>query len=364
MRYASLLLLILIAMLTPALEGAAQSPAPSTPPVVRVVTGQAAPFVFATGSRTSGFSIDLWNALAQRLGINFSMMVLAPQSQKEQLKVVQRGEADVAISAITMTAEAERDVDFSTSYFDSGLQIVVPVRNETPALAIVEALLSPAIGLILIVAFAIFFLLANILWLVERPRNPLFQRGYFRGIADGLWGVLLIIATGEYGDRDTTNGIKRLTVAFMWLLGVVLVAQFTATITAALTVQELTSTIRGPDDLPGKTVGTVPGSVAADYLRQQGITYVDLPSIDGAIDMLVGGRVQAIVFDAPTLQYWAAKRGQGVFRLVGPVFRPQKYGIAVSLGSPLRKQINEALEDMFLDGSYEDLYRKWFSQGK
>jgi hypothetical protein len=33
-------------------------------------------------------------------------------------------------------------------------------------------------------------------------------------------------------------------------------------------------------------------------------------------------------------------------------------------GSPLRKQINEALLKMYVDGSYEDFYTKWFSQGK
>ena len=53
-----------------------------------------------------------------------------------------------------------------------------------------------------------------------------------------------------------------------------------------------------------------------------------------------------------------------MLQVVGPIFRPEKYGIAVSAGSPLRKQINEALLAMYANGSYEDIYRKWFSQGK
>jgi ABC-type amino acid transport substrate-binding protein len=364
MKRGSLLLLIALAVLTASFASSAQAPAPSDAPVLRVVTGQAVPFVIVQDGKLTGFSIDLWNALAQRLDVKFSLTTLGPQSQSEQLKAVQHNDADVAISAITMTAERERLVDFSTAYFDSGLQIIVPVRNETPAFSVLTSLLSPTTGLILIAAFALFVLLANVLWLVERRSNPLFQRGYLRGIAEGLWGVTLIIATGEHGDRDTSGAGKRLTVALMWLLGVVLVAQFTATITAALTVERLTSDIRGPDDLPGKTVGTVPGSIAADYLTRQGIAFVELTSIDQELGMLAGGKVQAIVFDAPTLQYWAAKRGQGLLRVVGPVFRPEKYGIAVASGSPLRKPINAALEDMFADGSYEDIYRKWFSQGK
>ena len=85
---------------------------------------------------------------------------------------------------------------------------------------------------------------------------------------------------------------------------------------------------------------------------------------DSGYALLVGGQVQAIVYEAPTLQYWAARRGRGVLQVVGPVFLPQKFGITVAQASPLRKQIDEALLQMFADGSYEDIQRKWFAPGK
>jgi polar amino acid transport system substrate-binding protein len=50
--------------------------------------------------------------------------------------------------------------------------------------------------------------------------------------------------------------------------------------------------------------------------------------------------------------------------VVGPIFRPEKYGIAVANGSPLRKRINEALLAMFSDGAYERLYATWFSHAR
>ena len=150
----------------------------------------------------------------------------------------------------------------------------------------------------------------------------------------------------------------------MWLFGVVLIAQFTATVTSSLTVQQMQSSIQGPGDLPGKTIATVPGSIAADYLSQAGLRFVKVTNADDGYNMLVQRQVQAIVYDASTLQYWAAKRGKGVLQVVGPIFWPEKYGIAVAPGSPLRKQINEALLGMYANGSYEDIYRKWFSQGK
>jgi polar amino acid transport system substrate-binding protein len=113
----------------------------------------------------------------------------------------------------------------------------------------------------------IVFGLAHVRLIEGWRNNPDFPRGYLRGLSEALWGVMLIVATGEHGDRDTPNSVKRLMVASMWLLGIVFVAQFTATVTSSLTVQKLQSTIQGPHDLPGKTIATVPGGIAAKYLK-------------------------------------------------------------------------------------------------
>ena len=70
------------------------------------------------------------------------------------------------------------------------------------------------------------------------------------------------------------------------------------------------------------------------------------------------------MFDAPTLEYWQTRLGSGQLQVVGPVFRPLKYGIAVARGNPLRKRLNEALLELYADGTYEDISRKWFAPPK
>ena len=78
--------------------------------------------------------------------------------------------------------------------------------------------------------------------------------------------------------------------------------------------------------------------------------------------MLTGGEVQAIVLNSAALQYLAAKRGKGMLQVVGPIFKPYKIAFVVREGSPLRKQINEALLAIYADGTYEDIYAKWFAR--
>jgi ABC-type amino acid transport substrate-binding protein len=328
---------------------------------VRVATGYAPPFVLMQGGTLTGFSIDLWTALAHRINLTITFLDLGQRSDGAQIEAVQRGDADAAVAAITISSARERIVDFSMPYFDSGLQIAVWANGAgDPTLGAFQAFVSPPILQLFGLGFLMIFLLGNLLWLVEHRRNPQFQHGYLHGVFEGVWGVVVIIATGQHGDPDAPGLVKRLTVAFMWLFGVVLIAQFTATVTSLLTVQTLRSSIAGPADLPGKIIGTLPGSVAAEYLTERGLPFVPITTADQGFAMLASRQVQAIVFEAPTLRYWITARGNGAVEIVGPVFLPEKYGIAVAIGSPLRKRINEALLEMWADGSYANIHTRWF----
>lgn len=329
---------------------------------LRIAIAPVAPFVLPQAVTPEGFSVDIWNEVARRMHVNFTWRRVA--TQPELLPAVQDGDADVAIAAITMTPEREKIVDFSLPYFDSGLQIMVRARNDNTFLDTFWSIPWLPIGQLLGISVVIIFILANLVWLMERKRERNLQKPYFRAIGEGLWVTMLIIATGEHGDRDAAGVARRVLVPAMWLVGVVLIAQLTATVTSSQTVARLQSNIRGPDDLPGKTIGTVPGTTAAEYLTQRGISFVDLTNANDGFRMLMQGDVQAIVYDAPTLQYWAARRGSGALAVVGPIFRPEKYGIAIANGSPLRKSINETLLAMYDDGTYEQIYGKWFSQAK
>ncbi|WP_224014602.1 transporter substrate-binding domain-containing protein [Paraburkholderia tropica] len=343
---------------SPIVSGGAK-PSPSS--VVRVAIAPVAPFVLPQTKTPEGFSIDIWNEIARRIRRDFTWVPVATQA--DVLPIVEQGNADLAISAITMTPERERQVDFSIPYFDAGLQIMVRAHNDSSFLSTIWSVPWRAMGQFAAISAAIVFVLANLVWLVERKRDRNFQKPYWRAIGEGLWITMLIIATGEHGERDEPGLWKRVLVPAMWLIGVVLVAQFTATVTSSQTVARLQSNIRGPDDLPGKLIGSVPGTVAADYLTERGLPFVSMNTADDGFRLLMHGDIQAIVYDAPTLQYWSGRLGSGTLAVVGPVFRPEKYGIALPNGSPLRKAINEALLSMYEDGTYELIQKKWFASG-
>lgn len=348
---------------SPAAALAAAQDAPVQPVItgtIRVATKPLVPFVYLTGTTPSGFSIDVWQEIANRLGLDFEWVKL--ETVKEVLADVESGDADVGIAGISMTREREQSVDFTHPFFDAGLQILVP--GATSSYSVLDALgllFSPALLVILALGILAAFVMGNVIWLLER-KDPEFPDGYFAGVWEGVWWALTVVANGEYPRKPTNEFLRRLLTFAFWLTGLVLVAQFTASVTSTLTVQKLNSSIAGPEDLPGKRIATVEGSTAASYLDAQSIQYFPVKQIDEAYAMMANGDIDAIVYDAPVLQYYAVTEGRGEVTLVGPIFKPEKYGIALHEGSPLREPINEVLLEMYQDGTLEAIHQRWFGE--
>jgi polar amino acid transport system substrate-binding protein len=131
-------------------------------------------------------------------------------------------------------------------------------------------------------------------------------------------------------------------------------------VTAHLTVEQLNSQVQSLADLYDKRVYTVDGSTSYDFLLNSGLEPITVASIDDAFAALMQGQADAIVYDAPVLDYLASTRGNGRVQTVGDPFRLEYYGIALPQGSPLKEPIDRALLASMEDGTYERLLQQWF----
>ena len=102
----------------------AQNGAPS----IRVVTRVVPPLVVEQNGAFSGFSIDLWNSIAERLKLETKYQTAA--DVHTLLQAVREQEVDLGISAISITSEREKDFDFSQPILNAGLQIMVRGASE------------------------------------------------------------------------------------------------------------------------------------------------------------------------------------------------------------------------------------------
>ncbi|MFO7577720.1 MAG: glutamine ABC transporter substrate-binding protein GlnH [Pelovirga sp.] len=126
-------------------------------------------------------------------------------------------------------------------------------------------------------------------------------------------------------------------------------------------VQTGNTDIKGPEDLAGKVVAVKLGTATVEYVESLNpAKVVKFPNIDQAYLEVVTGGADAAMHDTPNVLYYIKTAGNGRVKAVGADVKAAQYGIAFPLGSPLRKPVNVALLEMMEDGTYAELYRKWF----
>ena len=305
----------------------------------------------------SGIAIDLWRSIAGQLGVSYELREL---DRDDLMRGIQDGSLNVVVDALAITAERERLVDFTHPFYTTGLGMAVPRQIGNDWLEDLRHALSPQLfRLMLAIAFAT-LLIGVIVWLVERKRNvPHFGGRAVQGIGSALWWSATTMTTVGYGDKAPITVVGR-TIAVVWMfMGLVLIAAVTATITTALAVHQLGSRIRGPEDLPGAWVATLPETAAAAYLKEHHIAYRAYPTVGEGLRAVLRHEVDAMVYDAPILRYVVQTEMGGAIQVLNATFDHEDYGLVIPQGSPLREPINRALLTIVREPAWQDVLRSY-----
>ena len=125
------------------------------------------------GGELSGFSIELWERIAERLKLQASYQI-APDV-RSLLDEVRAGKADVGVAAISITSAREQEFEFSQPILNAGLQIMVRGRGQdgdrNPLWDLLGLLFSPAILVWLGIALLLIIIPAHIVWYLERRQK-------------------------------------------------------------------------------------------------------------------------------------------------------------------------------------------------
>ena len=318
------------------------APAVSQSQVLTIGVKVAPPFVMADGSGNyTGLGIDLWQETAQDHGWKY---VYKPFELKDLLDAVSNGKVDVAIGAITATAEREQHMDFAHPITSSGLGVAVRGGQTAGWLAVVRALASSAFLKVIGTLALLLLIVGFLVWLAEHKRNPdQFGGSRSQGIFSGFWWAMVTMTTVGYGDTAPRTVPGRI-LGLVWMLAaLVIVSLFTASITSALTVGQLSERIRDADDLGSVHVASVAASTSGDWLARQKFGYSKAKDLEAALDDLAAGRVDAVVYDAPLLRYDIQQNYRNKLRVLPLILERQDYAFALPTASPLREQIDTSL---------------------
>src|SRR5262245_5163083 len=123
------------------------------------------------------------------------------------------------------------------------------------------------------------------------------------------------------------------------------------------------STIAGPDDLAGRTVGVQINTTAQFAMEKRaGVDIAKYNTIDLALLDLQNGRVDAVASDGPVLRYMVRSNFPGL-KTAGAEYTDEQFGVVLARTSDdLRRAVNAALWRLQESGEYTKIYGKWFGQ--
>lgn len=135
----------------------------------------------------------------------------------------------------------------------------------------------------------------------------------------------------------------------------------TASFTTAMTVESSRHDINDVNDLHGRPVGVLKGTVGERYCQTRGLdsrTFTDPAAIQAA---LLSGSIVAVVSDGLALESYAREHPEVPLTVVGPLFDRHKYAFAMPVGSDLRRPIDQALLALEESGETAAIYARYFS---
>lgn len=365
-RVRGLVLPLLLAAGAGACHGAEPSPAAGvsgTPAstVLRVAVKPAKPFAYEEGGQWKGYSVDLWNAIAQQNKWQFEWVPM--DTVPDTIESLRAGKVDVGVGALSITEEREKVLDFTQPFFESGLQIITGAGAAGSILVALEGLGSaPVVGGVIGLLLSL-LLVSWLLWWLEHKRNEeSFPAPAGAGFKEALWWSVNVLIAGGCENKAPVGTPGRL-LAVVWMLGgIAFTSYITAVFTSTLTVSRLNTQVHSLTDLQGQLVGTLEGSSSDAFLSKSGVPLEGHDSLESAMQALLHKEVKAVVYDAPMLRYWMAQHPSQSEKvaLAGDTFARQHYGFALPINSERRKQINETLLQLRGSGFLEDLEKRWF----
>ncbi|KAK9670496.1 hypothetical protein RND81_13G205200 [Saponaria officinalis] len=247
----------------------------------------------------------------------------------ELLDMMSAGVFDAVIGDISITTNRTRVADFTQPYMESGLVVVAQVKTKDSN---AWAFLRPFTPRMWCTTLVFFIAVGAVIWVLEHRLNDEFRGPPRQQFATMLWFTL---STWFFAHRESIVSTLGRIVLIVWLFVVLIInSSYTASLTSILTVQQLSSPVKGIQSLVESNlpIGYRQGSFVHDYLKTElGVPesrLVSLKSENESAEALrkgpKNGGVAAIVNKKPYMELFLSTRCE--FSIVGQEFTKNGWG--------------------------------------
>lgn len=287
-------------------------------------------------------------------------------SYTELIGRILTNEFDAVVGDVAIVTNRTKVVDFTQPYVASGLVILTAVKTQSSD---AWAFLQPFTIRMWSVTGVFFLVVGAVIWLLEHRINDDFRGPPAKQVITIFW---FSFSTLFFAHREDTRSTLGRVVVIIWLFVVLIIqSSYTASLTSILTVQQLTSPIKGIDSLiaSDEPIGFQVGSFAESYLvHELGVSPSRLKAL-GTPDeyknaLELGprkGGVVAIVDERPYVEVFLVQHDK--FAIVGAEFTKSGWGFAFPRDSSLAVDLSTAILALSENGDLQRIHDKWLSNG-
>ena len=293
----------------------------------------------ANGNFT-GVSVKLWEAIAKELGVKYQFK---EYNLTDLLIAIEKGDIDLCISPLTVTSERLKLFDFTQPFYTSNISIAVKGEKKSFILLLLSNIFTLNFVKAILALIGVIFILGALFWLAERKNNPGIAEN-FRGVGDGIWWAAVTMTTVGYGDKTPISPLGRFIALFWMFLSIVIISSLTASITTALTMERINTSIEKLQDLTKVKTATVEGSSTEVFFLNRGMQTDKVKTITEGLAKLENGEIDAFVYDEPILRYLIQQNElDEKIVIIEHEFNSQYYSFSMPHNHKLRDYVNPLL---------------------
>jgi ABC-type amino acid transport substrate-binding protein len=243
---------------TPA-ESAPAAVSATTPRILQVGTTTRRPYSWQQSDGTwTGPAIQLWDKIAKGAGLQYQLKGYTSEElsslELNSYKTVRS--IDVFASGVEINAVQNNICDFSQPFDAGGYSLVTHTRGVTLPRTIIKRVMTFDVLVWLIFMLIATVISGSVIRLVEKKNNP----AHFANkdsFVNGLWWAISTLSTVGYGDFVPKTRAGKLVGGIWIFISIILVAIFSATIVATLTVGQLTPYFKSIKSMKSNLVGII-----------------------------------------------------------------------------------------------------------
>ncbi|KAM7536292.1 hypothetical protein Aperf_G00000083487 [Anoplocephala perfoliata] len=378
---------------------------PLTAVTLRVTTVPDTPFVIPkkhdaygnplkTPDAWEGYCVDLLNLIAADVGFNYTIDITMDHYGSRQTNesgevyyngivgVVNRGEADMAVAALTITYEREQVLDFSTPFMTLGGSLLfMRPKSQKPSIFSFLQPLSPTVWAYVITIYIVvsvgLFLVARLSpyeWQNPHPCEAFSEEKENQfTVLSSFW--FFITPLLNQGTEMAPHSIStRLLTGIWWFFALIIISTYTANLAAFLTVDTTELPIESVEDLVAQTkikYGTLQSGSSHDFFKYSRIPVfqqmwefmskndVFVQNTEEGIERVLKGDYVFVL--ESTWNEFYNKRDCRLMQ-IGRLLDSKGYGIGLQQGSPYRDPISESILKLQKAQTLDQLKRKWWTE--